>query len=308
MNNIPWITAKNIRELLSIEESIEKLTSSIVDNINHKNVCPLRTMIWRENPKAVFGTMPGYYERNNLYINKLASFVSHNNTYETSVHCVVIVFNASTGKPLALMDGIELTNLKCASVAGALTNHCASQASSCLGMIGAGVLAKQQVQAVLAVRSVTHIKLFNRSPERARQFRDFLKTLRKDIRVDMVASASDAVRDADIICTATTSFEPLFNGDIIKPTAHLNIMGAHTPFSREVPQELLENSFLIVEDKETAIKETGKIHSNANDVFQVFSMSSNDLQTIRTLFSSTGHIMIDMIITAEILSKAGYLE
>ncbi|HBR1563062.1 ornithine cyclodeaminase family protein [Klebsiella quasipneumoniae] len=308
MNDIPFITAAKIREALSIPQAIAVLRQALRARVDQASRCPMRNLIWCDNPRSVFGSMPGYYPHKNLFVNKMASFVAHEIPDQPLVNCLVMTFDTRTGKPLALLDGSELTNLKCAAVTGVITHQCAAAEARILALVGAGTLATQQLLAVLAVRDIAEVRIANRSQQRAARLVDYIKRHFPLLRLVISESAQDAASGADIICTATGSFSPLLNHKNIKETAHLNIMGAHTSSSREVSYPLLEDSFLIVEDRETAIEEAGKVHENAIDIFELLNIEPQVLAASRTLFSSTGHIMMDMIITSEILVQSGLVE
>lgn len=308
MKNIPFITAAKIREALSIPQAVDVLRLALCARVDQASLCPMRTLIWRDTPRSVFGSMPGYYPHKHIFVNKMASFVAHDDPDQPLVNCLVLAFDTRTGKPLALLDGAELTNLKCAAVTGVITHQCAALEARVLALVGAGTLATQQLLAVLAVRDIAEVRIANRSHQRAARLADYIQIHFPLIRVVISDSVQNAVRDADIICTATGSFRPLLGHENIKKTAHLNVMGAHTSSSREVSYPLLKDSFLIVEDRETAMKEAGEVHENATDIFELMNTDRQVLAANRTLFSSTGHIMMDMIITGEILAQSGFVE
>ncbi|MEW5289967.1 hypothetical protein ABW286_12360 [Erwinia papayae] len=308
MNNIPFISADEIRKKLTVSRAIAVMQQALVSQVHKESHCPVRTLIRQNNPLAVFGSMPGLYTDKKIFVNKIATFVEHNDPTQPLVNCIVVVFDAGTGKPLALIEGGELTQLKCAAVVGAVTAQCASPAARKLALAGAGNLARQQLLAVLAVRDIRQVNLYNRSDNRVRQLAEYISCEWPEIDVVISKSADDAVNDADIICSATGSFTPIFSTNNIKENVHMNIMGAHTPLAREVPQQWIKESFVVVEDRETAIKEAGSLHENAIDLFELAKKDQSSLMNRKTLFSSTGHIMMDMILTGEILSQFGIVE
>ena len=140
---------------------------------------------------------------------------------------IVTVFDA-TGEPVGSVDGPTLTAIRTAAGAGLATDILAPSEASRFAMLGAGAMARDQIQAVREVRDITDVVIWSRSPERAGK-------LAGDVGATVAASADQAVAGADIVTTATPSTTPLFASDSLRRTVHINAIGAYTPLMAEIP-------------------------------------------------------------------------
>jgi ornithine cyclodeaminase len=179
------------------------------------------------------------------------------------------------------------------------THYCAVPAARTLALIGTGELALQQLLGVCAVRPIRFVRLYGRSPASARRF--VARAHARGVRVlqfAACASPEQAVRGADVVCTATTCARPLIDAAQLAPHVHINCMGAHTSESREVARELLAQATLIVEDRATAVEQAGQVHERALELAELAALAPGRLQRALTVFSSTGHAFLDLISAA----------
>ncbi|PHM23038.1 ornithine cyclodeaminase family protein [Xenorhabdus budapestensis] len=266
---------------------------------------PARSMIIKQSPFSAFGAMPAYCPNSNLFITKVATLVVNGEKKGNSVNAIVNVFDGTTGKPLALLDGAQLTNLKCAAVSAMVTDICASDDANKMALIGCGTQAWQQVLAVMAVRPIRQIRLYGRTSSNTLAFaKKIEEKFGSNIEVLMPASVTDTVSNTDIICTATTSRSPLFSNVELTDHVHVNCMGAHTCDSREVPNTLLQSAHVIVEDLDTAVAEAGELHRDALTLTKMLTFDRNKLKNTATVFSSVGHGYLDLLATAYLLQQS----
>jgi ornithine cyclodeaminase/alanine dehydrogenase-like protein (mu-crystallin family) len=274
-------------------------------NLDAKNfVIPSRNLIFQDNPRSLFISMPALSHQHGLFINKTATFFARESSSNLpSVHALVTIFSSTTGEPLALMEGTSLTKIKCAAVSAMVTHYCAAPNASKLAIIGAGAQAQQQFLGVCLVRDIKEIRIYNRSRDHLKRFADEIRAAKGDtIKVIEADSIDTAIDGADIIGTTTSSSTPIATFTNLAPHVHINCMGSHAVESREIPLKVLENSLLIVEDIPTAIAEAGRIHRKAIDLHQLTHTNVNSLQKTKTIFSSTGHALLDVIAVAHVLS------
>jgi ornithine cyclodeaminase/alanine dehydrogenase-like protein (mu-crystallin family) len=254
---------------------------------------------WRD-PYSVFGAMPSVSRAHGVFVTKVAALVEKPG--KPTINAVVVVFSTTTGELLATLDGAALTNVKCAAVTALVTDRCALREARTLGVVGTGTLAWQQVLGVGAVRDLAAVTVFGRDAERARRFAARVRALLGDgVDVRVARELGDAVERQDVVCTATTSSEPLLTGLAVEAPAHVNCMGSHTPESREVGRELLAASTLVVEDRATAVAEAGEVHRDALELEDVLA-AGDSLRTERTIFSSTGHAFLDLVTAAHVVN------
>ncbi len=270
----------------------------------HRAIVPLRTLISPPRHGSTFGVMPAWCPEANLFITKVASLVTGGPSRESSVKASVCVFDGTCGRPISILDGKRITNLKCAAVSALVTDYCAADNAESLCVFGSGVLAWQQIMAVMSVRRIKRITLCSRQPERRSALcRKFIQTFGEETTITAATDAKAALAAADIICTATTSDQPLFQPIPLAPRVHINCMGAHTPHSRELPLVLLKQSTLIVEDLPTAIEEAGVLHRNAIDLYRLVTSETRWYKSCRSIFSSTGHGYLDLLTVSFLLSQ-----
>jgi ornithine cyclodeaminase len=164
---------------------------------------------------------------------------------------IVVVFGEDGG-PLGAVDGPTLTSIRTAAGAGLATDLLASPKASTLAMLGSGAMARDQIEAVRTVRPITDVLVWSRSLANA-------EILATEVGGSAVASADDAVGDADIITTATPATHPLFQAPSVRPGAHINAIGAFTPEMCELPGDLVREAFAVVDDVAAAAAEAGDL-------------------------------------------------
>jgi len=176
------------------------------------------------------------------------------------IHAVVLVLHAETGEVLAMVEGGSLTAIRTGAGAGAATDILANEDASSVAIIGSGVQARTQLEAVCAVRDIQQVRVFSPTRENAENFaaemsgQGMIPAL-----IDVENSANDAIADADIICTATTSLSPVFDGNLLKPGVHINAVGSYMPTMQEVDEVTLQKSRIYVDSYESVFEEAGEI-------------------------------------------------
>jgi ornithine cyclodeaminase/alanine dehydrogenase-like protein (mu-crystallin family) len=171
------------------------------------------------------------------------------------IHAVYVLFAPGSMEPLAVIDGQVLTALRTAAVSGLATRHLARADAERLVLFGAGVQAHSHLEAMRAVRPVWLLTVVSRSPERAAALVDRARAM------DMEAAVGgpETVAGADLICTCTTSPEPLFDGTAVKAGAHINAVGSYQPHTRELDDATMGRARVVVETREAALAEAGDI-------------------------------------------------
>lgn len=164
---------------------------------------------------------------------------------------LVVVFGGD-GSPIGIVDGPTLTAIRTGAGCGLATKLLAAEGATTLAMLGAGAMAFDQIEAVRAVRPIDRILVWSRSVENAGKLAD---------RVDgeVFADADEAVSLADVVSCATPSETPLFNGDSVRAGTHINAIGAFRPDMVEVPADVVERAYVVVDDYEAAAAEAGDL-------------------------------------------------
>jgi len=154
---------------------------------------------------------------------------------------VTPLFDADSGEPLAILDGASMNPYKTGATGAVGVDHLARADAETVGLIGSGAQARGQLRATATVRDLTEVRVY--SPTRANReaFADEMDdTL--DCKVRVVGDSAAAVSDADIVITATTAAEPVFDGDRLEPGTHVTAMGQYDPDKRELDTTTIERS------------------------------------------------------------------
>jgi ornithine cyclodeaminase/alanine dehydrogenase-like protein (mu-crystallin family) len=176
-----------------------------------------------------------------------------------SVQGPVILFDDETGSVSALLDGPEVTKWKTAADSALGADLLAAPDVTRLVMVGAGAMAGALIRAHLSVRpSITLVTVWNRTAARARELARSLGDLAVEVAVSDDLEA--ALRDADIVSSATMSETPLVRGAWLKPGAHVDLVGAYTPAMREADDEALRRSRIFVDCFDTAVDHIGELN------------------------------------------------
>jgi ornithine cyclodeaminase/alanine dehydrogenase-like protein (mu-crystallin family) len=171
------------------------------------------------------------------------------------VQSAYVLFEPATQSVEAVIDGGSLTALRTAAVSGLATRHLADPDAHRLVIFGAGVQARSHLEAMRAVRPVTDVTIVSRTLSRADALCDEAR------RGGLVASRGEpeAVADADLVCTCTTSSTPVFDGTLLAPGAHVNAVGAYLPRARELDTEAVRGAVVVVETRAVAFEEAGDL-------------------------------------------------
>lgn len=179
--------------------------------------------------------------------------VQHN---KPAINGAILLLDATTGEPLVLMDAAYLTALRTGAVSGLATKYFSRDVPSGVAIIGAGVQASAQLEAVAAVRQVERVFVWSRNLESARKF---AREFEDSYDIQICQQLSDGLKKADIICTATASTEPLLHLQSLQLHAHINAIGSHHPSMQEISGEVLQKALVVVDKVEAAMKEAGGI-------------------------------------------------
>jgi len=235
-----------------------------------------------------------------------------------TISAMVCLMDETTGAPAAIMNGTYLTALRTGAVSGAATDLLARDDASNLVVIGAGVQGVTQAAAVAAVRPIERITVVDLSEDSLKRFRQQIAEDWPDL-ADRIETTSDSrvVRDADIVCTATTSRRPVFADSDVKPGTHINAIGAFTPEMQELPEETVARATIVVDQVEAVLEEAGDFiipiargtldrTRIARELGQIVSgeapaRSTNDEIT---LFKSVGNAVQDVTVARRAVERA----
>ena len=239
-----YLEEHDVRQLLPINGLIAAMRKVLAQFSVGKWQQPVRGVLSQHN--GFFGVMPASGESMGI---KLVTFYPGNTALPTHM-AVIALFDPKTGEPVALMDGRYITEMRTAAVSAVATESLASPDAKVLTLLGTGVQAQAHLELLQQVRQFHEIRVWNHRPERSKRFADEhgIKAMELE----------PAVRDADVIVTATSARVAFLKGAWLKPGAHVNAVGACRPDWRELDDAAMGN-VVIVDSRDAAGKESGDV-------------------------------------------------
>lgn len=312
----------DIRTVFTMKDAIQADKEALAIYSKGESNIPLRINI--DVPKEAGQSlyMPGYAADAKALGVKIVS-VYPNNIEKglTSIPAIMVLVNDETGEVCSIMDGTFLTRLRTGAVSGAATDVLARKDAEIFALLGTGGQGEAQLEAVLAVRDIKEVRVFDISKERAQDFANRMSDNFAGIYKAgfIVANSSDAaVVDADIITSVTTSKEPTFDGRLVKKGAHINGVGSYTPEVQEIDEYILLNSEKVyVDTKDGVLNESGDfiIPMNANKFAEkditgelgeviIGKVPSRESDDEITFFKTVGSGVLDIVTARKIYEKA----
>jgi len=219
---------------------------------------PLRTIIRPPDARGLLGLMPAYRhgDRGAFGMKAICVFPENPSLGKDAHQGMVILFSQETGEPLALMNASQITAIRTAAVSAVATRLLARVDAAHIGIIGAGVQARTHLLALACVREIKRARVACRNKDHAQQL---VREMHDKVPfpIEAVGSNEDAVRDADVIVTATSSQVPVIKRDWIADGAHINGIGTHSPNSREIDSQTMAAARVFTDRRESLLNEAG---------------------------------------------------
>jgi len=252
------LRAAEVRRLLPMAECIGLMRRTMIAVAERRVVLPLRSVMVMPGGLGMLGNMPGYLADPPCFGVKLVSLMPRNQPPQYSSHLgLVLLFEAEHGCPVALLDAAEITAIRTAAASGLATQLLARPEAGDLALLGAGEQARSHLEAMLAVRKLTRIRIWARDAGKAAEFAR-VEGARHGVRIETSASVPEAVAGADIICTLTKAREPILLGEHVAPGAHLNVVGSSIAATAEVDTPTVVKSRFLVDYRESTVNEGGE--------------------------------------------------
>ena len=257
--HIPVLDRDTVFRTLSMPACIDLMAATQAAISRGDIELPLRTMLSVSDGGGYFGVMPGEIADDEVFGAKLVTLFPDNPSRGIpTVQGYILFFDRADGSPLALVEAASVTALRTAAASGAATRVLAREDASTLAILGCGVLAETHFDAMLAVRPVRDVRIWGRDLEKATAFAE-RHANRGGARVQAVADAAEAVADAHLVCTVSGSHTPILEGEWLSPGAHVNLVGAHNPATREADGVVLAHGRVYTEITEFALAEAGDL-------------------------------------------------
>jgi alanine dehydrogenase len=251
------VNQREVAQLLPMNQCIDVMADALAALSRGQGIQPLRPVMWLPERVGALGMMPGYLGNiDAMGIKVVSVFPGNHGTEYDSHQGTVMLFETKNGRLLALMDATEITAVRTAATTAVATKLLARQDASALAILGSGVQARTHLEAMKLVRPVERIRVWSRNWEHADQFAR-RESARHGLEIEVVADVPAAVQGADIICTTTSSPDPILAGDMLEAGTHINAVGSSVPFARELDTMAVVKSRLFVDRRESTINEAG---------------------------------------------------
>ncbi|MFC0114766.1 ornithine cyclodeaminase family protein [Kibdelosporangium aridum] len=257
------LSAADIKRALPMSECVDVMADALKARAQGLVEQPLRTAFQPSSTNAFGVWMPAYRGGGTpLFGTKLLCIVPDNPGRGLDTHQgAVTLFDGVTGEPLAFMNASTITEIRTAAVSALATRSLARENAKTLAIIGAGVQAEAHLHAIPLVREIKEARVF--SPRSAPEF---VERMNVPFELKAVPTAEEAVRDADIVVTVTTSKDPVVQRDWLSPGTHVNAVGASTVQHQEVDTATVRAAELYVDAMQSVLGEAKEFQSDPPDV------------------------------------------
>jgi ornithine cyclodeaminase/alanine dehydrogenase-like protein (mu-crystallin family) len=246
------LNQEDVERLLDMEGCIEAMEGTLASLARGEVDMPLRFMFAPAGSPSLIGLMPAHRAGDNpLYSLKTVCVFPDNPKRGLDAHQgTVTLFDGETGVVKAVMNASAITAIRTAAVSAVATRLLAREDTRKLGILGAGVQARSHLDSMRAVRDFDQVVLYSPTAAHA-------TALAEEFGAEAVGSAEEAVRDADVVVTATNAAEPVLERSWLKEGAHLNAVGGRPPQMIELDPETVAAAALFVDRRESAENEAG---------------------------------------------------
>jgi ornithine cyclodeaminase/alanine dehydrogenase-like protein (mu-crystallin family) len=251
------VNQAEVARLLPMEACMEAMAEALRSVSRDESVLPLRQVIMLPDRKGAFAAMPAYLgSPAAIGLKSITVFPGNHGTELDSHQGAVLLFETKRGSLLAVMDASSITAIRTAAVSGVATRLLARADAGDLALLGTGVQALTHLEAMAHARRLRRVRAWSRSPERVRAF---AKRAGRSLglEVEAAGSAQEAVQGADLVCTVTSSREPVLKGEWLAPGAHVNAVGASLATARELDTAAVARAGFFVDRRESALNEAG---------------------------------------------------
>lgn len=252
-----FVNKERIASLLPMNECIEVMEKTFRSLAAGECLQPLRNIMELPARNGVLGMMPGYAEKLGVMgIKVITVFHANSEVGLPSHQGIVILFDAKNGHPLMLFDALEITAIRTAAASAVATKLLSRMDASTLAIIGSGEQAKRHIEAITLVRTIKQVNIWSRNEKNAKDLAETVSGI-YGVPIAVSGDINETVTNADIICTVTSSKEPLVSGDWISAGTHINAVGSSTPTARELDTAAMVRSKLFTDCYDSIFNEAG---------------------------------------------------
>jgi ornithine cyclodeaminase/alanine dehydrogenase-like protein (mu-crystallin family) len=257
------LSASDVRRALPMRDAIDAMKGAFAALSDGRAEVPLRSRLLAPPHEGLTLLMPAFVNgpaADALAVKVVSLFPGNPARGIAYIQAAILVLEPQTGRAAAFLEGSSLTAIRTGAAGGAAVDILARPESSVLAVFGAGVQARTQAVAACTVRQIERVWIFDTKRKQAETLASELAgkaPVPQDLRV--AATPQQAVADADVICTATTSLTPVFKDADVKKGTHISAIGSYTPDMQEIPGETVARARVVVDSRSAALAETGDL-------------------------------------------------
>ncbi len=253
------LTRDDVMRVLQMPDCIEVVEKAFAELASGTAVLPLRINITSLEGLSLY--MPAYLKGMGALACKVVTVYKNNPARHNLPTTIgkVLLQDPETGNVISIMDGGYLTAVRTGAVSGVATKHLAREdREQKVGIFGAGVQARMQLWAMTIARDIVKAYVYDVFDESVTKF---IKEMSTKLSLEIVRANSPdhLLEEADIVCTATSSPTPIFDGNKVREGTHINAIGSHTPNTRELDTAIIKRSKIIADSYEACLSEAGDI-------------------------------------------------
>jgi ornithine cyclodeaminase/alanine dehydrogenase-like protein (mu-crystallin family) len=256
-----FLSHRDVLAALTPQACAEAMAEVLAERARGETYMPLRSVMAPPEASGFMGLMPGWRRQQSgnaaLFALKAVCIMPGNPARGLDAHQgLVTLFDGDSGQPTAVLDAAAITEIRTAAVTAVATGVLARRDARTLAILGAGTQARAHLPALAGVREFEQVRVYAPTEAHARALIDSAAALYAELTI--APSAQDALRDADVVVTATSAREPVLRRDWLMPGAHVNAVGASSPQAREIDTATVAASALFCDSRESLRNEAGE--------------------------------------------------
>ncbi len=262
------VSAADIAKAMTAEAAVDAMRIAFGELSAGRAVVPVRGQL--ESADGVTLLMPAFLGGSRGLGAKIVSiFRGPPDSSEPPIQGAIMLLDAATGGPRALLDGTSLTAIRTAAGSALATELLAAPEASVLAVFGAGAQGRAHIEMLAATRQLSEVRIVSLPKEGAKSLAEELSGAAagqlvpagggRAPRVRAVNNPAEALEGADLVVTATTASQPLFAADMLERGAHINAIGSFRPDTREIDGEIVVRARVVVDQRAAAWEEAGDL-------------------------------------------------
>jgi ornithine cyclodeaminase len=252
------LNSSDIKLLLPMRDCIEVMADALADLTRGAFLQPLRMVVRPPEARGVMAMMPAYRQHpRTAYGLKAICFFYGNAAFNKDAHqgCVLLS-SGETGELLAIMNATAITAIRTAAVSGLAAKLLSREDAEDLAIVGSGGQARMHLRAFTEVRNIKRARVVSLNPDHPKQLANEMGG-ELPFPIEAMTNVEEALKDADLVVTATSARQPVIRRQWISEGAHVTAIGTYSPESREIDSETMAAARIFVDRRESALNEAG---------------------------------------------------